>query len=434
MRSRETLRFLAVFCILGLPGIVRQAESPAHPGGPTVAESAPASLDLDEAVRRALIHHPRLRAAAAARRASAARERQSAALPNPTLEADAEDVGLGGPRDGFDAATYTVRVALPVELGGKRATRQRLAATATEVARLDADAAQLAVAADVKSRFWQLLAAQERLQTVTASCDLAITVRDTVAESVRAGKVSPVALTKSEVALAGRRLERHRAEGALAAARAALGALCGVAPAALSNLRVRGDLEQVTAPADLQALLARLPNHPEWTRTETEQELARARVAVERAAAIPDVTVSAGIAHGREEGDETVEFAVSFPLPLFDRNRGNIEAALAEAEQAREERDSRQLALRAELAEQWHQAQSAVAEAHAMRDGVLPGARKAFANAQEAYRSGRLEYLDVLDAQLTLAETEMGYLDALAAVHQALVQIERLAGENPVQE
>ena len=428
--------FPAVMAVVFSGSILCRADAvgAAPPGGGTapVSAAAPATVDLAQAIRMALDAHPRLRSAEAASRAAAGRLQQSAARPNPEIEAEVEDVGLRG--DGFQSSTVTLRAGQVVELGGKRAARKQVAGLDLDLARRDADSARVELVAEVKDRFREVLVARERARAAGLSRDLAATVRDTVAERVRSGKVSPVALIKADVELAGRRVEVQRAETSLSAASAALRALWGEPPAGGGAIEVLGDLREIPAVPDLEALMALLPRHPAWARGEREEDLARAQVAVERAAAVPDVTLSAGLAHGREDRAEAVELAVSFPLPLFDRNRGAIAAAMAEVDRVRADQAATRLALRSDLVSQWHEYQAATAEARAVRDDILPGARKAFDTAAEAYRSGRLEYLDVLDAQQTLADAERHGIEALDAVHRSIGALERLVGGSLVQD
>jgi len=335
---------------------------------------------------------------------------------------------LTGESRGFDASVYTVRAAQTIELGNKRTKRRRAASLEVDLARWDLAAERLDLMAEVKTRFVDLLAAQERVGMVTASHELGRKVRDMAAERVRSGKVSPLELTKAEVELTSRRLDLRRAERELTMARTALAALWGASPAEASTLGAQGDIRQVPQLLDLVALEAALSRNPDLARWETEGELTQAVVDQEKAAPVADVTLSAGIAHEQESGSEVVQFAVSLPLPLFDRNQGNIAAALAEADRTRQAERAVAIALRAELAGQWQELQATVEEATSMKDEMLPAARQAFEAAQQAYRSGKLEYLDVLDAQQTLFEAEMQWLEALVALHRATVQIERLTG------
>jgi len=143
---------------------------------------------------------------------------------------------------------------------------------------------------------------------------------------------------------------------------------------------------------------------------------------------VPDVTLSAGIVREQDTGNGFVEFTLSLPLPLFDRNQGNIAAALAETERAWQAQRAVVLALRAELVRQWQKLQTGRDEATSIAREMLPGARDAFMAARQAYRSGKLDYLDVLDAQQTLFEVEMQYLGVLSALHQTAARVERLVG------
>ena len=429
MNTDRYHRSLVPFCLTlallyGTPGAHSQGAGDAD--GPT--PDSVTALTLSAASELALSRNPKLKAGGAAIRAAAARAQQAGVLPNPEIEAEIEDVGLSGEERGLDASIYTVRAAQTFETGGKRAKRRRAASLEVLLANWDLEAERLDLLAEVRSRFIDLLAAQERVRVVTASHELGRKVRDTAAERVRSGKVSPLELTKADVELAGRRVELQRAERELAAARIALAALWNAPLTEAVRLRAEGDLRRVPALPEFAELEARLDGTPEMARWETEEQLAQAAVIQEKAARIPDVTVSAGLAHERESGHEVVEFAVSLPLPFFDRNRGNIRAALAEQERIREDQRAVAIALRAELAEQWQELQAAREEATSIEDEMLPGARRAFAAAEEAYRSGKLEYLDVLDAQQTLVEAEMQHLEALSSLHQTVAVIERLVG------
>ena len=60
---------------------------------------------------------------------------------------------------------------------------------------------------------------------------------------------------------------------------------------------------------------------------------------------------------------------------------------------------------------------------------VLPAAATAFATIRDGYREGRFSYLDLLDAERTLNDARKGRIEALAAYHASLVEIDHLIGE-----
>jgi len=112
---------LAAAATVSAQADITQPSLPA-PIPPAVQER---ELTLQHALRLSLQLNPELAASAQDVRAAEALERQSAARPNPELELEVEDFGGTDDRRGFDAATTTARISLPVELGGRRSRRRR---------------------------------------------------------------------------------------------------------------------------------------------------------------------------------------------------------------------------------------------------------------------------------------------------------------------
>lgn len=191
---------------------------------------------------------------------------------------------------------------------------------------------------------------------------------------------------------------------------------------------VKGDLSATRPVPTVADLLARVGSNPDLARFRTEAELYQAKLEEERAGAWPDITVTGGVKHLRETDDEAFLAGFSLPLPLFDRNQGNIAAALAGAERAREEERAASLAVRTGLAAAWQELKLAAGEARALREGVLPVATEAFEAARAGFKAGKFAYLDVLDAQRTLFDARQLLIEALAAYHHALADVDRLVG------
>jgi cobalt-zinc-cadmium efflux system outer membrane protein len=122
-------------------------------------------------------------------------------------------------------------------------------------------------------------------------------------------------------------------------------------------------------------------------------------------------------------------FAASVPLPVFDRNQGNILEARYQLAKTEAERRAAAVRVQTALAETHAALSAAYSEAVTLRDEVLPGAQQAFEAAREGYHQGKFQFLDVLDAQRTLFEARGQYLEALSAYHQAVAALERLIGE-----
>ncbi len=175
---------------------------------------------------------------------------------------------------------------------------------------------------------------------------------------------------------------------------------------------VSGTLSEVmqTVPS-LDALQPYLAENPDLARWETELRLGQASLSAEKAARIPDLHGAVGVVH----------FSVGLPLPLFDRNQGNIAAATHGLAKAEAERLATEIALSAELAEAHALLIGAHQRVTALRDKVVPAMEAAFRAAHEGYQH-------MLDAQRGLLEARAALLDAQSGYQDALIDIQRLTG------
>ncbi len=143
--------------------------------------------------------------------------------------------------------------------------------------------------------------------------------------------------------------------------------------------------------------------------------------------AIPDVTVSVGVRRLEVDNANALLAAVSVPFPLFDRNRGNIDAAQAELRgaQAREAATR----LEAEAAIQASLALNEAADARAAAaDRTLSTAEESYRLARIAYEAGKSPLIELLAARHGLGAARGVVLDARAAQFDARASLARLEG------
>ncbi len=120
---------------------------------------------------------------------------------------------------------------------------------------------------------------------------------------------------------------------------------------------------------------------------------------------------------------------VSMPIPLFNRNQGNVLAASRRADQARDLRNATELRLRTETRQALDLWATANSEVSAFNQVILPAAQSAVDSATRGFEMGKFNFLDVLDAQRTLIAARTQYLAALAQATDAWVRIERIYGD-----
>ncbi len=154
-----------------------------------------------------------------------------------------------------------------------------------------------------------------------------------------------------------------------------------------------------------------------------------AAVEVEKSRRMPDVAITGGGTRFMAGDENAVVAGLTVPVPLFDRNRGNVDMERARLAKAREERRAESVAVRKSLLRGCRDLASAYEQAIALSTDVIPAARSAFDAAIEGYRAGKYSYLDVLETRRAYIEARVQAIGALAAYHGAAADIERLTGE-----
>lgn len=139
--------------------------------------------------------------------------------------------------------------------------------------------------------------------------------------------------------------------------------------------------------------------------------------------------MSLGITQYTDSNDSALVAGVSIPLPVLNRNQGNIAAAHQRLTKAMEERRAAEVLVTTALNSAYQSLAAVQAEVTTLRQEVLPGAQSAFEAVSRGYRLGKFGFLDVLEAQRTLFGAKAQYLRALASYHQAVAEVERLIGE-----
>lgn len=410
---RSTLSLSLWLCLLVPP-------LPAWAQGAPRASEATGPLSLGAALELALAANPDLAAAGRELEAVDATIVQARTRPNPGLATLIEDT-LGVTQ------TTTIQLNQPIELGGKRAARIEAAERGRDGASLELDAKRADIRAAVVAGFFEVLVAQERLRLAQVSVELAQRATGAAARRVKAGKVSPVEETKARVAEASARVDATLAASELTTARRRLAATWGNPVPRFE--RALGDPQALPPLPNLAELNARLAASPSLQRARIEVERRQALAEVERRRRIPDVTLSLGVKRDGELDDTQAIFGVSIPLPIFDRNQGNLLEALRRTDKARDELSAAEIRLSTELAAAFERLNAARQETELLQRDILPGAQSAFDAATKGFELGKFGFLDVLDAQRTLLQAKSQSLRASAEAHRSAAEIDRLLGE-----
>lgn len=379
----------------------------------------PGPLTLEVALKLAVEANADLAAARqeiAAVNASAQQARQRA---NPTAELEVEDT-----RQATRETTF--QVSQPIELGGKRAARIQAAARGLDAAAAELQTKVAEVRAAVTTAFFDVLAAQERMTLVKDSVEVAQRGTSIASKRVIAGKASPVEETKARVAESGVRVELLKASSDLRASRKRLTSLWRNPIPSFD--RAGGTLDALPDLPQLSNLTSRLGDSPQLKRARIEVDRRQALATVERTRRVPDVAIKLGMKRSEELGQNRAIFGVYVPLPVFDRNQGNVLESLRRIDKARDELAATESRLDMEIVQAYERMSTSRQEAQVLREDILPGAQSGYDAAVTGFEFGKFSFLDVLDAQRTLLQAKSQYLRALSDAHRAAADIDAILG------
>lgn len=377
-------------------------------------------LTLTAAIELAINKSPDLAVARREAEASEGAVMQGQVFMNPALSYQVEDAQRS-------TRITTLQISQPFELGGKRAARIDAAERSREIALAGVSSKMAEIRAQVTAAFFDVIAAQERVQLAQSLEELARQASDAAAKRVLAGKISPVEETKARVAEAGVRTEVVQAKSELTVSRQRLAALWG--DASPKFLRAEGSLDAMPSLPSEGALRTRMAESPVLKKAQLEIARRKAISDLEQARRVPDLTVSLGVKRDEQLGRDQTVVGLSIPFPIFDSNRGNLLEALKREDKAREESIAVQSRLSLEVMEARGRLEAARDLAQALQRDVLPGAQSAYAAATKGFQLGKFSFLDVLDAQRTLFQARLQYLRALADTHRFAADIDRLLSD-----
>ncbi|MBN8457349.1 MAG: TolC family protein [Verrucomicrobia bacterium] len=358
----------------------------------------------EEAVRHALARSPSLRSELAELRALQAEIVQAGLPPNPEIALEIENFGGNGATRGFDGAEITSGLTQKIETAGKRPKRARVASFKAEAALAEVAATKREVAIAADRAFTTLLETRSIREFGERNLARAEESLSTLNTLLEVGKGNRIDVNRAMLAVSAAREQLSEARSAEEKAASDLSLTWG---GGSSDISAHGELIAPggKSPASGDAVIAR---HPSVRAASLRIALAEATYELEKALRISDVEFGVG-ARQMRDADETAAVAgLSIPLPIFNRNQGNIQAAAERVKRAREESRTTESDLRARLEQLDAELRAARARVAEFDTRTLDAARKALADTNEAYTAGKASLLEVLDARETLFNIERG--------------------------
>lgn len=387
--------------------------------GQACAQSAPPFAQLLDQARTS----PRMAALDADMRRASGLAEQARARPNPIVNVYAENFNGDLIRNARDQQQITAQIDVPIELGRKRSARIAAGEAGVVAAQARDRDGRLAYATELARAYAAAEIADRRIELAEDEVEEANADLKAARALVDAGKEARLRQLQAETALSTVEADLETAKAQKVAALARLSALAG------SSVPYTGVSESLLD--RLNARPAAGPIDPLQTTTvkvaQAEREAAARAVESQQRLAIPNVTAIVGVRQLHVASGPAIVAGVGIPLPLFDRNRGNIAAAKAEMQGA----EARAAIARMD-AEAGSRAALALVEA---ADRKAEAARRTMATAEEGYRLARIAYqagksplIELLAVRHNLGVARSVILDADAARLDARANLARLQG------
>lgn len=338
-------------------------------------------------------------------------------FPNPTFSYSTQKISADSHPSGTTAGNglwnrnYDTIFAVNqlFEIGGKRASRQLSAAAGIKAAEASFRDARRTLDLGVSKAYIAVLLADGLAKVLERSADTMRHEREIAQTRFKAGDVSESDRMQIEIAAARLELDAKAAKSNTRTTRIALEVLLGAK-------RITGDWHPVDTLKELAL------NSPAAGNEDTRPDLLAARSMLEKSEAdlqlqkamrIPDPTFLVQYEHQAPDQPNTVGFGLSFPLPLWNRNTGNIKAA----EAARRQAEVAMQKIEGQVAFEVASARVAYAEAthrwQAYQSDLASKSGKVLETVQFAYKKGGASLLDLFAAQRTDNEVRTATVQAM---------------------
>jgi cobalt-zinc-cadmium efflux system outer membrane protein len=394
-------------------------EGPAPPSGP---------MKLEDLFALALDANPDLAIARARAEVARAKLVQAGLYPNPTVGIDAQQIGLNkkeGQPSGFFAQEIVTN--------GKLDLAQAAASHGIEAADWQAITQWYDVTARIRAAFYEVLTAQREVKVSEEVLEIAKVGLDTNERLAKAGQVGQPDVLRARVELTQSENRLQIAQQRLAASWKLMATAVGQPDLRLTSLD--GDLDEELPAYEYEPLVASV-----LARSSVLQEARAGVLQAQReldlavAQVCPNLTV--GLTPGYDYGASTpiLTAAVSVPVPVFNRNQGNIMAARAEITRATRTVQQAQVRLTEQLATAYQRYEASRKTVSLFEKKVVPDATESLRLIRLAFDAGdpKFDFNAVLDAQRTLANARLSLIQARGEIWQAVSQIEGLLQRDAV--
>ena len=391
----------------------------------------PVRITLDEAIHMAMRHNHNLLAARTTIQQNQAEETTANLRPNPTLFGDWEYLPFFSPSN-QNSAYYQnstegdIGLSYLLERGKKRQHRLQAAKDVTAQTRSLVDDNERTLTFNVATFFVNVQLAESTLELAELDLKSFGQTVDLSEMRYKAGAISEDDYLKIKLQLLQFETDDQQAQLAKVQALSDLRQLLGyesVSP----DYDVAGPFDYQPVKGNLEDLqLKALQNRPDYRAAQQGVTAASSQYDLQKAIGKQDVTVQGNYSH--VNGINTATVYGSVPLPIFNRNQGEIARTRFAITQAQEQEKAANGQVMTDVHDAYEGLRVNDRVIQLYRSGYLDVAQKDRDISEYAYKRGAVSLLDFLDAERSYRATQLAYRQALAAYLLALEQLREAVG------
>jgi cobalt-zinc-cadmium efflux system outer membrane protein len=331
---------------------------------------------------------------------------------------------------------YDINITYPVDISHKRQARTAVACQAKRVIEAQfQDAVRLQINS-LYTTFVEVLAARETLRYAEASTTGLAQLLDKTQKQLKGGEKTRGDVERIRIQLDSALIGMADVEEALRTAKRRLAPLLRMDPLEAENIDLRGTIDDLAPPPPGSGELIGIAmnNRPDVVALRFGTGLASADVRLARAERFQDVYVLyqpytfQNNAPFNTKSSHSWALGVTVPLPIYNRNQGNIQRAQTNVSQTKTQLAAAELKLLTEVREaerEYHISRSAVERIE--RD-LLPGARRIRDETLRRYNQGEAALVDYLVAQREYNEIVRQYRDTQVRHRKSMLALNTAVG------
>jgi cobalt-zinc-cadmium efflux system outer membrane protein len=404
-------------------------------------EGPPDGLTLDQAIERLKSQNLDLRAKYLEIPQARADILTASLRANPIFFADAQLVPYGSDsiRRPDGPTQYDVNVSHPIDFSHKRWARMALAARALEVMEAQYQNEVRLAILNLYNAFVDVLAARETvryLQTSIKGLEEVLRAYERLYNEKNAYSADvETARSDREVAVVALR----DAEEAVRERKVVLGELLNLLPEEAERLELRGTVGDLAPPipASEETALTQLAleNRPDVVAFRLGIGAAEANVGLQRANRFADAyllyqpyTYQNNAPYERQSGTSWA-VGITVPLPIYNRNQGNIERAKINVHQSLVQLEYQERRVVVEVRQALKEYQVSSEIARSIRAQVLPDRQKAYRDYLHLFQEGEVTKFVLLDAQRKYNDMAKSYLDAALRHRRSMLALNTVVSQ-----